>query len=300
MADHLILGKDGTILECWTLLSALASLTEKMRLGTLVLCPSHRHPALTAKMAATLDFISNGRVNYGVGAGWHKVEQLAYGLPWEESAAVRIDQMIEGIEIAELMWTEEKSTYEGRYYQIREAICEPKPVQKPHPPIWIGGGGEKLMLKAVAKHATGWNWSGSVALYKHKLGVLANHCSELGRNLQDILISWDGHILIARTREELRSKIQRIKSFSPNYPLSCEAAEIDPSDLLSESSRKKPTESQVYNFVKNNLVGTPEEVATRIQQYIEVGVTQFMLWFLDFPSANGIELFAKEVMPTFK
>lgn len=293
-ADHLMYGKDGTILECWTTLSAAASLAKRLRLGALVLCESHRHPSLTAKMAATLDVISGGRFDYGIGAGWRKVEQEAYGLPWNDSAVVRIHRMEENIEIVKRMWTEEKATFEGKYYRIKDAVCNPKPVQKPHPPIWIGGGGEKLMLRDVAKYADGWNWNGSVEVFQHKMEVLKNHCLEVKRNFKEITVSWTGWILLAPTERELRKQIERIKKYSPKYPLSPE--------ILKMNEFNRPTNSsvtEVYDFMDKSMIGTPDTVIKRVQEYMDIGVTYLIPFFIDFPSTNGIKMFAKEVMPSF-
>ena len=129
--DHLMFGKR-PILESWTTLSALSSITKKIKLGTMVLCNSFRKPALLAKMAATLDVISNGRLEFGIGAGTQKDEHIAYGIPFS-NPSVRIDRMKEAVEIIKTMWTQEKASYEGKYYRIKEAVCEPKPMQKPHP-----------------------------------------------------------------------------------------------------------------------------------------------------------------------
>ncbi|MEM2905827.1 MAG: LLM class flavin-dependent oxidoreductase [Candidatus Bathyarchaeia archaeon] len=289
VADHLILGREGEILEVWTVMTALAAITKRLRIGSLVLCEAHRNPALAAKMAATFDVISKGRLDYGIGAGWHKVEMQAYGLPWNEKPAVRVRRMIESIKIAKLMWTEKKASFKGRYYEVKDAVCDPKPVQRPHPPVWVGAWGEKLMLRAVARYADGWNSGGPVDLFKHKLDVLTQHCRDVGRDPKSVKVSWDGHILVAPTGDALRRQIERIKLLSPRYPLETEIAE-----------RPMPEMQAKYDFLKSNLVGTPDHVIKRIQEYADIGVTHFMLWFLDFPSRKGIELFAKEVMPSFK
>lgn len=289
VADHLILGREGAILEVWTVMAAIAAATKRLRIGSLVLCEAHRNPALAAKMAATLDVISRGRLDYGIGCGWHRAEMQAYGLPWNEKPAVRIRRMEECIQIAKLMWTTPKPSFKGRYYTISEAICDPKPVQKPHPPVWVGAWGEKLMLRAVARHADGWNAGGPIDSFKHKLDVLTQHCKDIGRDPRSIKVSWDGHILVAPTRDALRRQIERIKLLSPRYPLETEIAD-------------RPTREMEprYDFLKSNLVGTPDEVIERLQEYVGIGVTHFMIWFLDFPSRKGVELFAKEVMPSFR
>jgi len=287
MADHLIFGRDGAILECWTTLAAMASLTNRIRLGSLTLCQSHRHPSVLAKMAATLDTISKGRLNFGIGAGWNKEEQDAYGLKWDGSPAVRICRMEEVIEIAKKMWTEERPSYEGRFFTIKDAVCNPRPMQKPHPPIWIGGGGEKLMLRAVAKHADGWNWSGSVSDFEHKLNVLKHHCSEVRRDVDAIEVSWSGFVLMGSSPSELRKRLEWIRTITPGYPVSIQSAEGDPETVRVDS----PIAA---------LAGTPDMVIDRMQEYLDIGVRHFVLYFVDFPSLDGMQLFAREVMPSFK
>lgn len=281
--DHLILGKEGATFECWSVLSALAALTKEVRLGSLVLCNSYRHPSIVAKMAATVDVISNGRLEFGYGAGWKKDEYDAYGIQWHK-ASTRLEQMREGIEIIERMWTEEKPSYEGKYYRIEEAICNPKPIQEPHPPIWIGGAGEKTLLALVAKYADGWNWAHSVETMEHKLNVLRRHCKELGRDFDSIKKSWHGHVCISNDKnvlDNLFSKWAQTIRFM--------AAEGDPwlDDVSYENVRKL------------SIMGSAEECIKEVGEYVDLGVSHFMLWFIDYPSTEGIKLFAKEVMPSF-
>lgn len=281
ICDHLVMGVSNEIYECWTMLSALASVTERIRLGTLVLCNTFRHPSLLAKMAATLDVISGGRLDFGYGAGYVR-ENLAYGLPVVESASERIRMMEEGLEVVRRMWTEEKPSFKGRYYEIRDAVCEPKPVQRPHPPIWIGGGGEKLLLRAVARYANGWNWGGSVATMSRKIESLGRHCEKAGRRHDEIAKSWDGHVLIAGDEDGLKGMLRRIEVLNPGYAF------------------KTWGEGQGLDaFKATNLYGTPEGIIERIQDYVDVGVSLFTIWFLDYPSTEGMRLFADEVMPAF-
>ena len=170
--DHLMMGTT-PILECWTTLSALSTVTEKIRLGTMVTCNSFRNPALLAKMAATLDNISNGRLELGIGAGVQKNEHYAYGFPFLAPKS-RIERLNEAVEIIKKLWTEEKANYSGKYYSIRDTVCEPKPLQKPHPSIVIGGCGEKLTLRVTTQHADRYDWGylPSLEEYKRKLKVL--------------------------------------------------------------------------------------------------------------------------------
>ena len=172
--DHLMYN-NWPILESWTTLSALSSLTSRIRLGTMVSCNSHRTPSLLAKMAATLDILSNGRLEFGIGAGAQKTEHIAYGFDFPE-LSVRVERLSEALEVIRRLWTQEKASYKGKHYTLKDAVCEPKPVQKPYPPIIVGGSGEKLMLKVTAQYADRYDWGflPSLDLYKRKLEVLEN------------------------------------------------------------------------------------------------------------------------------
>lgn len=183
--DHFMpLGNDptGPCLEGWTLLSAYAALTKRLRVGLMVTGNTYRHPAVLANMAATIDIISNGRLDFGIGAGWNELEHSAYGIPLYEPGE-RIKRMGEACEVFRLLWTETTPNFDGKYYQLKDAYCEPKPVQKPYPPITIGGSGEQLTLRMVAKYADIWNFvGGSPEVFKHKSEVLDGHCAKVGRD----------------------------------------------------------------------------------------------------------------------
>ncbi len=183
--DHFMpLGNDptGPCLEGWTLLSAYAALTKRLRVGLMVTGNTYRHPAVLANMAATIDIISNGRLDFGIGAGWNELEHSAYGIPLYEPGE-RIKRMGEACEVFRLLWTETTPNFDGKYYQLKDAYCEPKPVQKPYPPITIGGSGEQLTLRMVAKYADIWNFvGGPPEVFKHKSEVLDGHCAKIGRD----------------------------------------------------------------------------------------------------------------------
>ncbi len=183
--DHFIpLGADrqGPILEGWTLLAALAAQTRRIRIGQMVTGNSYRHPAVLAKMGATVDQISQGRLDFGIGAAWFEEEHRAYGIPFY-SAAERIRRLDEACELVKRLWTEPPVTFAGRYYQLEGALCEPGPVQKPYPPFVIGGSGERLTLRVVARHAAIWNYNGhDVEGFQQKSAVLAEHCAAVGRD----------------------------------------------------------------------------------------------------------------------
>ena len=183
--DHFMpLGPDptGPCLEGWTLLAAFAAQTERIRVGQMVTGNTYRHPAVLANMGATVDIISHGRLDFGIGAGWNELEHSSYGIPLP-APGDRIRMLGEACEIIRRMWTEVTPTFEGRYYQVHEARCEPKPVQKPLPPFVIGGSGEKLTLRVVAQYADIWNFvGGSVEEFVRKCEILDEHCAAVGRD----------------------------------------------------------------------------------------------------------------------
>lgn len=272
--DHLMQNKT-PILECWTTLTALATTTNTIRLGTMVTCNNFRNPALLAKIAATVDNISNGRLELGIGAGIQQNEHTAYGFPFPPTNT-RIEQLDEATEIIKKLWTQQKTSYNGKHYQLKDAFSEPKPAQKPHPPIIIGGGGEKLTLKITAKHADRFDWGYIPSLedYKHKLNILKKHCETVGRNFQEIEKScWPtGQTFLAENKKTLKEKL-------PQWT---------PKDV----SKK--------DFIHTNFVGTPEDCIKQINKYRDLGVKHFMLFFGDLPDLNGLKIFAKKVAPKIK
>jgi F420-dependent oxidoreductase-like protein len=259
-------------LECWTLMAALARETSSIRFGTLVGCNSYRHPPLLAKMAASLDHISNGRLEVGLGAGWYEQEYSAYGYSFPP-IRTRLRQLEEALHICKLLWTEEQASFAGRHYSLREAWCNPKPLQQPHPPVMIGGGGERTLLRIVAKYADCWNFGGSVDEFRHKSGVLDTHCGAVGRDPRAIERSWFGNILIEASEERLQRR------------------------LAKRAARLGAASEQLDG---RTIAGTPARVIDRIREYIEVGVTHFIAMFGRVDRLEATELFAREVIPAFR
>jgi F420-dependent oxidoreductase-like protein len=196
--DHLAAigdgGPDRPIFEGWTLQAAMAEATKRARIGCLVTGNTYRNPVLLAKQAVTVDHLSGGRLEFGIGAAWADIEHSMYGI---EGLDHRVGRLSESLQIIKLLWTQERTTFEGRYYHLNDAIANPKPVQKPHPPIWIGASG-KSTLRLVARHADVWNAAGGggTAKMKELIAMLEDACGALGRNVSDIRRSlqfgWDG------------------------------------------------------------------------------------------------------------
>ncbi len=266
--DHLMpwaqwQSNDTVYVECMTTIAYFAAMYPTLNFGASVLCQSYRNPGLMAKMGANLQLLTGGRYIFGIGAGWMEEEYRAYNYDFPKPT-VRIAQMREAIQVVKKLWTEAPASFQGKYYQLDQAYCEPRP--DPMPPCLIGGGGEKLTLRVVAEQADIWNIPGNTSEnYAHKLKVLRQHCQAVGRNYDEIVKSWSAEaIAIAETEEEA----QRIAAASPydNHP----------------------------------LIGTPEQIAEQLQAFVDLGVTYIIIRVIDFPSTMGIELFVQEVMPRLR
>ena len=173
---------DGDILEGWSLMAAMSEATSRVRIGNMVTGNTYRHPGVLAKMAVTVDHLSGGRLEFGLGAGWAEAEHRMLGLEFPGTGE-RIRRLGEACHVCKKLWTEEPASFEGRYYRLTDAVANPKPIQRPHPPIWIGGSGEQKTLRVVAEHADVWNFAGGpVEVGVHKSEVLDRHCADVGRD----------------------------------------------------------------------------------------------------------------------
>ena len=200
---------DGPCLEGWTLLAAYAALTGRIRLGLMVTGNTYRHPAVLAKIAATVDVVSNGRLDFGIGAGWNEYEHTSMGIPLY-APGERIRRFGEACEIVRRLFTEHTVDFDGRYYQLKEARCEPKPIQKPYPPFVIGGSGEQLTLRIVARYADVWNFAGGpVEAFEHKKRVLEEHCAAVGRDPGQIVRS----VQVAVNYEDLPGTVDAVRGY---------------------------------------------------------------------------------------
>lgn len=290
VADHLMLGKDEAIFEGWTTLSVLAGATRSIRLGLIHQSNVLRHPSLAAKMAATLDQLSGGRLIHFFDLGNNGREHRAYGFDWIEEDAQRVEMMEEALEQIIALWTAtEPVSRRGTYYSLHEAVCRPGPLQHPHPPIWVGEC-KAGMLDLCARRAQGWN---SVPVGRHELAQrltkLGEACRRNGRALDELECSYETQILIAADRAELRSKVKHMLALGGGVP--------DPQwvDFVEDRSSTVPA-----GLTERFLIGTPDEVEEQIRSYAELGIDHFMLWFMDAPDEEGLALFAKEVMPAFR
>jgi F420-dependent oxidoreductase-like protein len=254
------------MLESWTTISVLAGITSKIKLGTMMTGIIYRYPSILAKIGATLDVLSKGRLFMGIGAAWNEEESLAYGIPFP-SIKERFVRLEEAIQIIRKMWTDEASTsFNGKYYQIKNAYCNPKPVQKPSPPIMIGGSGEQQTLRIVAKYADACNLFGSAETVKRKLSILKEHCKNIGRDYESILKTKLGVVVIDDDKETARKRLQQII---------------------------KVPEEQVDEFA---IYGSPEDVLKQKESLEDAGI-QYLIVDLD-PSKEleALDIFASEII----
>jgi F420-dependent oxidoreductase-like protein len=258
------------VFECWTTIAAISQRTSRVRLGQMVGCNSYRNPAVLAKITSTVDVISGGRLDWGIGAGWYENEYKGYGFEFPKPKD-RIGMLNESVEIVRSMWTQAETDYDGRYYKVSRANCDPKPLQQPHPPIWIGGGGEQLTLRVVAKYADYSNFGGKPEEWARKREILKGHCKAVGRDEETIGKTWSPEVFIRSTEAEVVA-------------------------AGTKSLWGEPFEA----WRDANLVGTPEQVSEKIQTYVDLGCTGFIPWCPDYPSTETMELFAQHVMPNFR
>ena len=193
------------VFECWTTITAISQLTSRIRLGQMVGCNSYRNPGLLAKITSMVDVVSGGRLDWGIGAGWYENEYRGYGYEFPKPKD-RIGMLRETVEIVKSLWTQPETTYKGEYYELSRANCDPKPLQDPHPPVWIGGGGEQLTLRVVARHADCSNFGGHPEQWAHKRDVLRAHCADVGRDPDSIRMTWSPEVFIRGDRGRGRGR----------------------------------------------------------------------------------------------
>ena len=263
-------------LECWTALSGLATLTEQIRLTPLVLGNTYRPPALLAKMSSTLDVISSGRLELGIGAGGGTGDHQASGLPFP-STAERVRMLEEAVELIKESWTQPSATYHGKYYSLEQSVNEPRPIQMPHPPVLIGGHGERHLLRSVASHADICNIGFEMSLEEHrsKMEIVQRYCDDLGRDPSEIEITHNTRVIIAESEQKF-------------YDLVVQGAA---GSSVSVKDYKKT--------ISGAIAGTPEQCVQQISKYINDGIKYFFLLFPDPITNEHLDLFAKEVMPHF-
>jgi F420-dependent oxidoreductase-like protein len=259
------------VFEAFTTLAALSQRTSTIRLGELVTCAAYRNAGLLAKEAAGVDVVSGGRLILGLGAGWYEREYQAYGYDYP-SAGTRLAILEETVQVVRSLWSEETVTFQGKHLRFDGAYCDPKPLQA-RPPLWIGGGGERVTLRIAAEHADATNWQVGLDAFRLKSEVLAHHCQAVGRSFESIVRTHGPDCRIFATEADLQAWLT-----APGG-----------GDLWGHGD---PDE-----YVRDNLIGTAEQVTEKAQAFIDAGCREFVLWFRDYPDAESLERFATDVRP---
>lgn len=264
--------------ECWTAAGALARATERVRIGFMTLCNGYRPPAIATKMATSLDVISGGRVDVGMGAGWHEDEFHMYGFEYP-SGKVRLDQLVEGLEIMHGLFANEQFSFDGEYYTLDGAWNNPRPVQDPRPPIWVGGGGEKRTLRIVAKYA---DWHNLVITpletFKRKMEILDGHCDDLGRDPSTLKRSLNPSLLMRDTDEEF-------------------------DEYAHERAKKRGISVDEYMTMladQGTIFGGPERATRMLKDFADAGCQYFEFIVRERDQEQAMHRFAETVMPAFR
>ncbi len=263
--------------ECWTTMAALAEATSRIRLGQLVTCALYRNPGYLAKISSCVDVISGGRVDVGLGAGWKEDEFAAYGYDFGTIRS-RLDRMADTARILKAMWTEERASAQGKYFAVKDAVNEPKPLQRPHPPLWIGAQGERVALRMVAELADGWNHNRGPGIFEQKLEILHRHCRDVGRDPRTLRISVERTCAIFDDDRERQAFIRRY--WPTNKP------------------------ERINAFLDDSCVGTTEKVIDELRFFIDRGAELIILWFQDLADVGSgtsqAERFMGRVAPVLR
>lgn len=270
--------------EAWTLMSAFAATTSRIRLGQMCTCIAYRNPAYLAKVAATVDIISGGRLEMGIGAGWYEHEWRAYGYGFPE-APERLRMLREGVEILRQAWSTGSATLDGEFYQVDGAIVRPLPLQQPGIPIWVAGGGEKVTLKIAAQYAQYTNFNGGPEGFAHKSDLLRGHCDTVGTDFGAIVRSSNFNTIIDDTEAGVQSRIDSIEARLAPYLGEQKAAQY-----VAQYRSPAPTGEA--------LIGTPAQIVEQLEERRALGLGYSIH---NFPESaydrSGVELFEREVVP---
>jgi F420-dependent oxidoreductase-like protein len=274
MMDHFhqiqMVGKpEEPMLEGWTAISVLAGMTSEIKLGTMVTGNSYRYPSVLAKIGATLDVLSKGRLFFGIGAAWNDAEAHAYGIPFPTTRE-RLARLEEAVQIIRMMWTEDLTNFDGKYYKLENAICNPKPIQKPTPKILIGGSGERFLLRTVAKYGDACNLFGSPQAVEKKLAVLRKHCEAAGRDYDSILKTKLTRVFISENEEEVNRRVEELSKMMPGV-------------MLREVM----------------ILGTPKQIQDQVQEFADIGIEYLVTSFSGPNELQSLKLFGETVLPKF-
>jgi F420-dependent oxidoreductase-like protein len=275
--------------EAWTLMAAFAAVTNRVRLGQMCTCMSYREPAYLAKVAATVDIVSEGRIEMGIGAGWYEHEWRAYGYGFPR-AGERLARLDEGVQIFRQMWTTGSATFQGEHYQVDGARCYPRPLQGTSVPgskangipMWIAGGGEQKTLRIAAKYADYTNYApGSLEEFNHKSELLKQHCADVGRDYSEIVRTTNSNICIGRDEREVRDRLEATRA-----------------RLLQAGVPQSQVDKNIHELENSQGCGTPEQVVERLKHWEKAGMSYLIANFNEAAfDTSGMALFEHEVIP---
>ena len=259
--------------EAWMMMSVLAEITQRARIGQFVTCAQYREPSYLAKIAACVDVASGGRLNVGIGSGWYEEEFRAYGYDFR-TVGTRLRRLAEACQVLRHMWTDELASFEGKHFRLEEAVCEPKPLQRTGPPLWIGGRGQKILLRIVARYADVWNFNGNIDEFDETVEILKSHCREVGRDFSEIRLTAMGNGICYENEAELEDFKRRIAGQDVSF------------DRLMSITGCKGSSEQCVDFLR---------------RWKEKGCDGFVFFFQDIASfgdgGSQAEKFKRDVLP---
>jgi F420-dependent oxidoreductase-like protein len=265
--------------EAWTLMAAFAASTSRVRLGQMCTCMGYRNPAYLAKVAATVDLISGGRAEMGIGGGWYEHEWRGYGYGFP-SVGQRLGMLDEGVQIMRELWTTGTATFDGKYYQVDGAISRPLPLQEGGVPLWIAGAGKTKTLRTAAKYAKYTNFSANPETFSRKSAVLAQHCREVGTDFDAIVRSTNFNVVLGETEQAVQDRLAWVSEHLAPY--------VTPDEL----------EGEMRSIANSRLTGTPEQVAQALHEVHDMGVGYVILYFPGVAyDRSNLEMFIKQVVP---
>jgi F420-dependent oxidoreductase-like protein len=265
--------------EAWSLMAAFGAVTSRVRLGQMCTCMGYRNPAYLAKVAATIDLVSGGRVEMGIGGGWYEHEWRAYGYGFP-GAGDRLGMLDEGVQIMRQLWTTGTATLAGKHYQVDGAIGHPRPLQDGGIPLWIAGGGERKTLRIAAKYANYTNFDATPDVWARKSEILAQHCKDVGTDFGAIVRSSNFNVIIGETDADVADKLEWVRA---HY------APLIPHDVL---------ERNLKSLSSGPLVGTPDKILAKLSELRANGLAYAITYFVDAAyDRRSIDLFATKVVP---
>jgi F420-dependent oxidoreductase-like protein len=279
--DHFyaLSNKTENCFEAWTTLSALAALTKRIKIGTMATCVSYRHPSLLAKMGATVDMISHGRLILGIGAGWYEDEYHAYGYEFPD-ASTRVRELKEALIVIDKLWTEDRSTFDGDFYSLRGAVCFPKPMQKPRPQILVGiSSGKRTMPRLASRYADGLNTTNrSLEECRTILENAEKEWEKSGKRQGAQIKSWQGFVLIGDTPSEVDETIEK----------------------AAKAHNQSAAEYRKHMTERGIIIGRPDDIVERLRKFKEAGFNSFLLGFIGDTEIRPLEVFRDKVSPQLR